>query len=100
MAASDADLRLIRATGAENDSPSRELARYIAETGRTYHTQVTPMMIFRPDVIAIFEAETIAPSIARGMRRYVSPNIAKTFTISTRMCAWKMVSSMAICFNS
>ncbi len=49
VAASDADLRLIRATGAENDSPSRELARYIAETGRTYHTQVTPMMIFRPD---------------------------------------------------
>src|SRR6185369_1322142 len=32
VTAKDADLRLIRATGGENDSPSRQLARYIRET--------------------------------------------------------------------
>jgi peptidase M28-like protein len=49
VTASDAQTRLIRALGAENDSPSRELARYIAETGQTYDTGIHPMMIFRPD---------------------------------------------------
>lgn len=47
--ATDADLRRIRALGEESDSPSRELARYIAEIGSTYNTSVKPMMIFRPD---------------------------------------------------
>ena len=40
---------MIRATGAENDSPSRQLARYIAETGRAYRTEVQPLLVFRPD---------------------------------------------------
>lgn len=48
-AAGLAELRVIFATGGENDSPSRELARYIAETGRTYDAGLRPMLIFRPD---------------------------------------------------
>ncbi|HTZ98503.1 MAG TPA: M28 family metallopeptidase [Terriglobales bacterium] len=48
-AASDADLRQIRNLGGESDSTSRELARYIAETGRTYDTGVKSMLIFRLD---------------------------------------------------
>jgi hypothetical protein len=44
-------IKIIRATGEENDSPSRELARYVAEVGRTYpgFGQFTPKLIFRRD---------------------------------------------------
>jgi hypothetical protein len=49
IAATDADLRQIRGLGSESDSSSRQLARYIADTGRTYDTGVKPMLVFRPD---------------------------------------------------
>lgn len=49
VAASDADVRTIRGLGGESDSTSRELARYVAETARTYQTQVKPKLIFRLD---------------------------------------------------
>jgi len=39
----------IRGLATESDSGSRELARYIADVGRTYHTEITPMLIFRVD---------------------------------------------------
>ena len=45
-------LKAIEATGGENDSPSRELARYVAEVARTYASsfgQFTPKLIFRRD---------------------------------------------------
>lgn len=45
----EAQLRMIRALGGENDSPSRELARYIAQTARTYQTEVAPLLEFRRD---------------------------------------------------
>ena len=46
----DADLRRIRATGSENDSISRQLARYIHEVSQTYNFgQFTPKLIFRRD---------------------------------------------------
>jgi Peptidase family M28 len=48
-AATDADLRLIRNLGGESDSTSRQVARYIAEVGRTYDAGVKPMLIFRLD---------------------------------------------------
>jgi hypothetical protein len=44
-----AQLRMIRALGGENDSASRELARYIAQTARTYQTGVSPLFEFRRD---------------------------------------------------
>ncbi len=47
--ASEAQIRMIRALGGENDSPSRELARYIAETARTYQREVAPLLEFRRD---------------------------------------------------
>jgi len=49
LAATDADLRMIRNLGGENDSSSRELARYIAETGQAYDLAVKPMLVFRLD---------------------------------------------------
>ena len=48
-AATEADLKLIRNLGGESDSPSRELARYVAEVYRTYHTALPPMLVFRLD---------------------------------------------------
>jgi hypothetical protein len=48
-AATDAEIKRIRALGGENDSPSRELARYIATTSRTYDTGLKPLLVFRLD---------------------------------------------------
>jgi hypothetical protein len=49
-AATDADLRRIKATGGENDSTSRELARYIHQVSETYDFGAfTPKLIFRRD---------------------------------------------------
>jgi hypothetical protein len=46
----DADLRRIRATGSEDDSSSRQLARYIREVAQTYNfAPFTPKLIFRRD---------------------------------------------------
>jgi acetylornithine deacetylase/succinyl-diaminopimelate desuccinylase-like protein len=47
--ATEQDLRRIRNLGGESDSASRELARYIAEVGRTYDAGVKPMLVFRLD---------------------------------------------------
>ncbi len=48
-AATEQDLRRIRGLGGESDSASRQLARYIAEVGRTYDAGVKPMLVFRLD---------------------------------------------------
>src|SRR5712692_3582791 len=47
VAATEAELRLIRNLGGESDSISRQVARYTAEVGRTYDTGVRPMLVFR-----------------------------------------------------
>lgn len=49
IAATDAELRLIRNLGGESDSASRQVARYVAEAGRTYQTAVQPLLEFRLD---------------------------------------------------
>ncbi len=48
-AASERDIRRIRGLGGENDSASRQLARYVTEVGRSYEVGVKPVMIFRLD---------------------------------------------------
>jgi peptidase M28-like protein len=48
-AAGEQQVRMIHLLGGESDSPSRELARYIAEVGRTYETGVKPVLVFRLD---------------------------------------------------
>jgi hypothetical protein len=64
--ASAEDLRVIESVGAENDSPSRQLARVVADVAKTYfvesvtksgtcpenclhHSRFTPVMVFRRD---------------------------------------------------
>ena len=48
-AATDAEIKRLRSLGGESDSPSRELARYVASVGRTYDAGVKPLLIFRLD---------------------------------------------------
>jgi len=40
---------MIRGLGGENDSSSRQLARYVAQAARTYDTGIKPMLVFRLD---------------------------------------------------
>ena len=47
IAATEQQVRQVRMLGGESDSPSRELARYIAEVGRTYDAAVKPMLVFQ-----------------------------------------------------
>jgi hypothetical protein len=49
LAAADTEVRRIRNLGGENDSASRQLARYIAEVSRTYKTAAQPLIVFRLD---------------------------------------------------
>jgi hypothetical protein len=45
----EAQLQQLRASGGEEDSPSRQLARYVAEVAAVYDTDVEPLLIFRLD---------------------------------------------------
>jgi hypothetical protein len=48
-AATEQDIRRIRGLGGENDSGSRQLARYIADVSRAYDAGVKPVLVFRLD---------------------------------------------------
>jgi hypothetical protein len=48
-AASEYEIKRIQELGGESDSRSRELARYIADVGRSYDAGVKPLLIFRLD---------------------------------------------------
>jgi len=48
-AATEQDIRRIRGLGGENDSGSRQLARYIADVSHAYDVGVKPMLVFRLD---------------------------------------------------
>jgi Zn-dependent M28 family amino/carboxypeptidase len=48
-AATERDIGRIRGLGGENDSGSRQLARYIADVGRAYDVGVKPILVFRLD---------------------------------------------------
>lgn len=43
------DLARVRQLGLENDSPSRQIARYVAQTARQHRLRVQPMLINRTD---------------------------------------------------
>ncbi|MBV8478014.1 MAG: peptidase M28, partial [Acidobacteria bacterium] len=49
VAASDQEIGMLRTIGGENDSTSRELARYVGEVSRSYGTALHPLLILRPD---------------------------------------------------
>ncbi|MBZ5679485.1 MAG: M28 family metallopeptidase [Acidobacteriia bacterium] len=48
-AATEQEIRRIRGLGGESDSGSRQVARYIAEIGRSYDAGVKPLLVFRLD---------------------------------------------------
>jgi Zn-dependent M28 family amino/carboxypeptidase len=49
LPASATDFADIRKLASESDSPSRELARFVAEVGALYAPGVEPALVFRPD---------------------------------------------------
>jgi hypothetical protein len=51
QSATPQELRRIRGLGEENDSPSRQVARYVDEIGKQYSAgpRFGPVMVFRPD---------------------------------------------------
>jgi len=49
LSASDEEVRHIRGLGGENDSASRQVARYIAETANLFGTELKPTLVFRLD---------------------------------------------------
>jgi Peptidase family M28 len=51
QAATEKEIERIRGLGGENDSASRQLARYVADVGRSYKNDVgvMPMLVFRLD---------------------------------------------------
>ena len=51
VAADEKQIKMIRSLAAESDSPSRELARYIASASQEYLPPKTfrPLLVFRPD---------------------------------------------------
>ncbi len=49
VAAAPEQIKLIRATGMEDDSPSRELARYARQTAQQLVPGFEPKLVFRPD---------------------------------------------------
>jgi len=53
-------------TGGENDSASRQLARYITEVGRSYEVGVKPVMISRWTVICAAATILHSPTGIRG----------------------------------
>lgn len=48
-AATEQEINHIRGLGGENDSKSRQVARYVADVGRSYDVGVKPMLVFRLD---------------------------------------------------
>src|ERR1700693_6180618 len=48
-AATEQEIRRIRGLGGENDSGSRQLARYVGDVGRTYDVAGKAMLVFRLD---------------------------------------------------
>lgn len=48
-AATEQEIKIIRGLGGENDSASRQLARYVADVDRAYNPGVKPLLIFRLD---------------------------------------------------
>ncbi len=48
-AATEQDIKRVRSLGGENDSGSRQLARYVADVARTYDAGVNPTLVFRLD---------------------------------------------------
>jgi hypothetical protein len=48
-AVTEQEIKRIRGLGGENDSESRQLARYIADVGRAYDVGVKPTLVFRLD---------------------------------------------------
>jgi len=83
------------AFGGESDSTSRELARYIADVGRSYDAGVKPLLIFRLD--RFLRGGDHSSFNQQGFAAVRSRNFAKTITISIRTFGARTASNMETC---
>jgi hypothetical protein len=73
-AATANDIALLQATGGEDDSGSRELARYIQETGQNYFTGMTVNLVDRRDRILRGGDQLSAEAQGYPATRFTEPN--------------------------
>ena len=98
---SEHQAQAVRALGGENDSPSRELARYIADTAAQYGLAVRPLLVFRPDrflrggdhasfneqgYAPLTERELQPPAPDRADRGSIEYGCSSTWMPTTRPC--------------
>jgi len=97
-AATEQEIRRIRGLGGENDSGSRQLARYIADVGRAYNVGVKPMLVFRLD--RYLRGGDHSSFNQQGFTAVRSPSFARTFITSIRTCAPRTALNMVIWASS
>ena len=96
-AATEQDIRRIRGLGGESDSGSRQLARYIADVGRTYSGEVGVKPMLCSGWTATCAAATIFHFSSKDLPRCASRRFAKISIISIRTCARKTASNTETC---
>ncbi len=96
-AATELDINRIRGLGGENDSGSRQLARYIADVGRAYDVGVRPMLVFRLD--RYLRGGDHYSFNQQGFSAVRFTEFREDFITSTRMCEQRTASSTATCRN-
>ena len=97
VAATDAELRVIRNLGGESDSTSRQVARYVAEVAEPIDGGQAHA-VFRLDrYLRGGDHYSFQPAGLRGCAFHRVPR--ELSTISTRTSAPKMASNMATCRN-
>jgi len=77
-AATPEEVAQIRKLGGESDSPSRELARYVAEVARAEHTEIEPRLVFRYD--RFLRGGDHLPFVDEGYPAVRFTTVAETFT--------------------
>jgi hypothetical protein len=93
--ATEQDVRRIRGLGGENDSGSRQLARYVADVGRAYSKDVgvEPLLVFRLD--RYLRGGDHSSFNQQGFAAVRFTDFAKIFITSIRTCASKTALNMA-----
>ena len=84
--------------GGENDGVSRQLARYIKETGENRATGMGVKLVWRRD--RFLRSGDQVPFLSAAGRPCASPSRTRTSTTSTRTCASRTASSSATCASS
>jgi Zn-dependent M28 family amino/carboxypeptidase len=89
-----------QSVGGENDSPGRQLARFVEEVAQNRDTGMDVQVIYRRGAIATCAAAITSRGSSRAIRRRASPSRTRPTSTSTRTCASRMACSSAISRSS